>query len=110
MGCQKATLKAIQTIEEVADDLREFLEEHFQRTTDPTIYIHYTDFLDFIFERTDFGIQKVKRVLLLWDDLEIHNGRVYGLQCITDVDINMEEELEATSSSDDALTDSEEDF
>lgn len=90
----------LQTIEEIADDLREFLEEHFQRTTDATIYIRYTDFLDFIFERTDFSLQKVKKILLLWNDLEIHNGRVYGLYCITDTDLNMEEE-EQTSTDDD---------
>jgi hypothetical protein len=100
------------SLEEISTELRNFLEEHFQRTTDATVFIHYIDFVDFIFERTDLPMDKVKRILALWQqkDLEIHNGRVYGLQCITDVEINMAEDEVASSatSSDDDASDSEE--
>lgn len=103
----------LQTTEEIADELREFIEQHFQRTTDATIYIHFTDFLDFIFENSEFNIQKVKRVLLLWNDLEIHNGRVYGLQCITEPQLNMETDevytSESSGTSDDEINSDDDD-
>jgi hypothetical protein len=102
-------------LSDIETELRNFLEEHFQRTTDATVFIYYSDFVDFIFERTDLPIDKVKTILSLWrqsrnSDLEIHDDRVYGLQCVTDVDINMAEDERASSSDDDASWDSEEDF
>ena len=97
-------------MEDIETELRNFLEEHFQRTSDATVFIYYADFVDFIFERSDLPIDKVKRILALWQqrDLEVHDDRVYGLQCITDVEINMAEDERASSSDDDASWDSEE--
>jgi hypothetical protein len=101
------------TLSDIETELRNFIEEHFQRTTDATVFIHYIDFVDFIFERTDLPMDKVKRILALWQqkDLEIHNGRVYGLQCITDVEINMaEDEVASSETSSDDASDSEEEL
>ena len=97
-------------LSDIETELRNFIEEHFQRTTDATLFIYYSDFVDFIFERTDLPIDKVKRILSLWrqNSFEVHNDRVYGLQCVTDVDINMAEDERASSSDDDASWDSEE--
>jgi len=87
----------------VEDQLRNFLEDHFQTTYDATTFIYFTDFIDFIFERTDLPINKVKKILSSWrNKFELVEDRLYGLKCITD-DINQTEEDRISSSSDSSL-------
>ena len=87
--------------EELIDEVRDFLEKHFQPNYDHRRFILYRDFIDFIWENTEFNIIRVKRLLNSWNDWEVHNGKIYGLHCFTYPDINRIDDDATSSSSDD---------
>jgi len=93
------------TYDELTEELTMFIETHFQKNFDPKRYILHSDFIDFIWENTDFNMIKVKKILNSWQDLEVHNGKVYGLYCFTYPDINRKDEDEDEVSSDDGISD-----
>lgn len=86
--------------DELVEQVIEFIGRHFHTTHDAKRYIHYSDFIDFIWENSEFNMIKVKSLMNSWTPLEVHNGKVYGLFCKSCPDINQIED-DATSTSDD---------
>jgi hypothetical protein len=76
-----------------SDTLNHFIEQHFVKNIDSNTHILYEDLIDFIFENSDFNIIKVKSILATWD-LDVKNGKIYNLFCLTDRDINRFEDDE----------------
>ncbi len=87
--------------DELVQELIGFLGFHFHKNTDAKRYILYSDLIDFIWENTDLNIMKVKKLLSAWPDLELHNGKVYGLFCFTYPDLNQIEDDISSSDDDD---------
>jgi hypothetical protein len=94
--------------ERLTEELYTFIETHFHKNFDAKRYILHSDFIDFIWENSDFNMIKVKKILNSWRDLEVHNGKVYGLFCFTYPEINRIED-DATSSSSDEDEEEEDD-
>jgi len=97
------------TYDELTEELTEFIESHFHPNYDHKRYILHRDFIDFIWENTDFNIIKVKKILNSWRDLEVHNDKVFGLYCFTYPEINRIED-DATSTSDEEEEQEEEEY
>ena len=86
--------------DKLVEELIQFIKRHFHQNYDPRRYIDYSEFIDFIWENCDFNIIKVKNLLNSWEQLECHNGKVYGLYCFSYPDLNKIED-DATSTSED---------
>jgi hypothetical protein len=85
-------------------ELYTFIENHFHKNFDYKTYILHEDLIDFVFENSDFDMIKVKKIINSSSDIEIHDGKVYGLFCFTYPEINrILDDATSSSSSDDEL-------
>jgi adenine-specific DNA methylase len=76
-----------------SETLKHFIEQHFAKDLDTNTHILYEDLIDFIFENSDFNIIKVKSILNTWN-LDVKDGKIYNLFCLTDRNINRFEDDE----------------
>ena len=70
-----------------------FMPEHFEIVDDGQRFIFYRDIIDFVFEKTEFSVLRVRKIINSLPNLVIQNGKIYGIYCKTDESLNQYEEL-----------------